>query len=125
MTDVGLLSHCIFETARHSFWSVGSRELLLDDWNEVIEHSEFQTMVRESLRSSVSTADFLRIKDAFRNDLPEFSSWPSVKALIHCLLAEYELDERVSQDFVAKYCFEPLLEDVTAHLDERNTDFEA
>ena len=125
MADAKLLAHCIFETARHSFWSVGSRELLLDDWNEVIEHSEFQTMVRESLRSSVSTADFLRIKDAFRNDLPEFSSWPSVKALFHCLLAEYELDERVEQDFVAKYCFEPLLDDVTAYLDERQTNLEA
>ena len=121
MADVRLLAHCIFETARHSFWSVGSSELLLDDWNEVIEHSEFQTMVRECLTSSVSTIDFHWIKDTFGDDLHEFSSWPSVKALFYCLLAEYELDDRVVQDFVAKYCFDPLLDDVAAYLDDRQT----
>jgi len=125
MVDVRLLTHCIFETARHSFWSVGSSELLLDDWNELLEHSEFQKMIRERVQSSISISDFAEIRDLFGDELPEFSSWPSVKALFHCLWAEHELDERVVQDFVAKYCFDPLLDDVAAYLDDRQSCLEA
>ena len=125
MVQVHLLAHCIFEAARHSFWSVGSQELTLADWDEVTAHPEFHKLIQKKLESSISIADFFEIKDAFRDELPKFSSWPSVKALFHCLLAEYELDERVAQDFVAKYCFDPLVDDVAAYLDDRQTCVEA